>query len=103
VAVFSSDYNRTLETAAPVSKHFNTHINVYDASDLMAFKSKLLSLEGTVIVVGHSNTTPALAELLSNKKVTPMTEVDFRRYFLLDKSLGNKTDGYNVNELTMRF
>jgi len=46
----------------------NTGVNVYNAGELSDLKNELLKIKGVVVVIEHSNTTPQLAELLSNKK-----------------------------------
>ncbi|WP_083497537.1 histidine phosphatase family protein [Pseudoalteromonas translucida] len=106
VQLFSSNYKRTLQTAAPMATYFNTTVKVYDAGDLALFKSKLLKLQGVVIVVGHSNTTPELTALLSNGAINAMSEDEFSRYYILDK-IRDKTPKdvpqYRVSELTMDF
>lgn len=101
VQLFSSNYKRTLQTIAPLEKYFKTKTEVYNASDLIALQNTLLDLDGVVIVIGHSNTTPKLAELLSGDNVEPMHETDFTRYFLLNKN--NETHKYDVSDLTMNF
>lgn len=106
VQLFSSNYKRTLQTAAPMATYFNTAVKMYDAGDLASFKSNLLKLQGVVIVVGHSNTTPELTALLSNGGINAMSENEFSRYYILDK-IRDKTPKeapqYRVSELTMDF
>ncbi|MBE0421709.1 SixA phosphatase family protein [Pseudoalteromonas nigrifaciens] len=106
VQLFSSNYKRTLQTAAPMATYFNTAVKMYDAGDLASFKSNLLKLQGVVIVVGHSNTTPELTALLSNGGINAMSEDEFSRYYILDK-IRDKTPKdapqYRVSELTMDF
>jgi phosphohistidine phosphatase SixA len=67
-AIYSTDYFRTKETAAPTAKAKNLDIKIYDPKrmDISAF---LTETKGkTVLIVGHSNTTPALAnEILGNE------------------------------------
>jgi phosphohistidine phosphatase SixA len=83
VTVYSSNYNRTKQTAAPISKHFNTPIHIYNVRDLESLKDKILASEGFVVVIGHSNTTPNLASLITNKALKPMGEGDFSHYYFL--------------------
>lgn len=67
-AVYSTNYNRTLQTANPTAKQNNVEIIVYDPRnfDANAFKEKTRGK--TVLVVGHSNTTPMLVNALLGKK-----------------------------------
>ena len=57
-AVYSTDYNRTKETAQPTASKNNVEITLYDPNQIDA-SSFLADTKGkTVLVVGHSNTTP---------------------------------------------
>tara|TARA_R110000787_G_scaffold76784_3_gene169136 strand:+ start:564 stop:1079 length:516 start_codon:yes stop_codon:yes gene_type:complete len=64
VRIYSTDYARTRETAAPLAKAVSAAVTLYNPSDLSAFASQLKNESGIVLVVGHSNTTPALVESL---------------------------------------
>ncbi|MFC4722105.1 SixA phosphatase family protein [Geojedonia litorea] len=58
-AVYSTDYNRTKETAQPTADKNGLNITIYDPRAIDA-SSFLEETKGkTVLVVGHSNTTPA--------------------------------------------
>lgn len=103
IQIYSSKYKRTLQSAAPLSEYFNEKISTYDAGELPAFKKELLKLNGVVVVMGHSNTIPQLATLLSDKKVTPMNESEFSRYFLLSTNANKNKTGYSVVEHKMIF
>lgn len=72
--VFSSDYRRTRETATPIAARLGLEVEIYDVRDLPAFAERLKSLGQTVLVVGHSNTTPPLVELLGGAPGPPIDE-----------------------------
>lgn len=72
--VHSSDYKRTRDTAAPVAKVHGLRVELYDPSDLPSLADALRSAGGRHLVVGHSNTTPALAELLGGASGGPIDE-----------------------------
>ncbi len=57
-AIYSSDYNRTIETGTPTAKQNNLDIQIYDAKKLDADKMLNNSRGNTVLIVGHSDTTP---------------------------------------------
>lgn len=99
ITLFSSRYNRTQMTASPIAKHFNAPIQHYNPHDLMTLKQTILQQQGTVVVIGHSNTTPQLAGLISKNDVAGMAENQFNRYFILIKQL----DGYRVVDALMSF
>ena len=64
-AIYSTNYSRTKSTAAPLSAKWAKEVQTYDPKKLNELADLLLAEKGkTIIVVGHSNTTPALANLL---------------------------------------
>ena len=98
-AVFSTDYNRTIETATPIAEHFNITIQSYDSRDLAAFKHTVLAQDGVVVIVGHSNTTAELAKLIAQIDVEKMPETEFNRYFILQ----SEAQGYQLSDMKMNF
>lgn len=71
-AVYSTNFTRTKATVAPIAKRFGKEIQLYDSKNLTAFSEKLLAQKGkTIIVAGHSNTTPALVNLLIKENKYP--------------------------------
>lgn len=63
-AVYSTDYHRTMETATPTAEKNGLEITIYDPRNIDA-KAFLESTKGaTVLVVGHSNTTPTFVNKL---------------------------------------
>ena len=67
--VYSTDYNRTRETAAPVAALKSVDIQFYDPHSLVKFAIKLKT-QVHVLVVGHSNTTPELLGLMGVANIT---------------------------------
>jgi len=63
-AIYSTDYQRTMLTALPLSTKIDKDIQLYDPRNLAALSTLLKSQRVNVLVVGHSNTTPALANLI---------------------------------------
>jgi len=68
-SVYSTDYNRTRETAAPVAALKSVDIQSYDPHNLAGFAIKLKT-QDHVLVVGHSNTTPELLGLMGGANIT---------------------------------
>ena len=62
--IHSSDYFRTRDTAAPAAAHWSLEVELYDPRDLPALAAELVGAGGSHLVVGHSNTTPAVVGLL---------------------------------------
>jgi 2,3-bisphosphoglycerate-dependent phosphoglycerate mutase len=70
--IYSSNYLRTRSTVTPLAKKSGKEIQLYNPGKLAEFAAQLLEIKGkTVIVAGHSNTTPALANLLLKEKTYP--------------------------------
>lgn len=73
--IWSSDYTRTRDTAAPIAARLGLEVQLYDPSALEPFANRLLaSPEDVILVVGHSNTTPNLVEFLGGDGGTPIVE-----------------------------
>jgi len=90
-AIFSSNYKRTLETAQPTATAKNIKVTMYDPSDLNAFARVLMmdSSNRTKLIVGHSNTTPDLINiLLKEKRLEHISEKGYDDVFILTL-LGN--------------
>jgi len=68
-AVYSTDFNRTIETVLPTATKNNLKIDSYDFKTI-DISSFLNSTKGkNVLVVGHSNTTPNFVNsILGSKK-----------------------------------
>ena len=62
--IHATDYIRTRDTAAPSAEAAGLPVQLYDPSDLEGFAGVAQALSGIHLIVGHSNTTPQLAELL---------------------------------------
>jgi len=63
--IYSTDYKRTQETAAPTAKMAGLDIVSYDPRALEAFAAQLKQTTLPALVVGHSNTTPVLVNFLA--------------------------------------
>ena len=68
-AVYSTDYYRTIETATPTATKNNLEITIYDPRSIDYAETFLKDTKGkTVLVVGHSNTTPAFVNAIIQEK-----------------------------------
>jgi probable phosphoglycerate mutase len=72
--ILSSDYRRTRDTAIPLADVLGLSIEIYDPRDLPGLLIRLAELGGRILVVGHSNTTPAVAQLLGGEPGPPIDE-----------------------------
>ena len=80
--VYSTDYNRTLETATPVSELKSLDVQSYDPRNLAEFASKLKT-QNHVLVVGHSNTTPEILSLMGGEVIN-IEESDYGVLYIVD-------------------
>ena len=68
--IYSTDFKRTRDTVKPIADKRHVQIQVYDPRDQKALAAKILaSPKKRILVSGHSNTVPALANLLGKKEL----------------------------------
>ena len=91
--IYSSDYKRTRETAFPISRNTKIAIRSYDPRSLSVIANQLSEIEGqNVLVVGHSNSTPSLANLLLEKETyTQFDESDYSNLIVVTITKDQKT------------
>ena len=68
--IFATDYKRTKQTAEPIAKARKKEIQTYDPAKQADLVAKIMPTKTDhYLIVGHSNTIPALANLLAKKEV----------------------------------
>ena len=82
-AAWSTNYQRTRQTVAPLAKAQGLKVKLYEPGDLTAQATALLEAAQTAVVAGHSNTTPELAAALCNCPVEPIDESVYNRLYHL--------------------
>lgn len=96
--VHSSDYIRTRNTAAPVADLFGLEMELYATSDLHDLADTIKARGGRHLVVGHSNTTPVMVEILGGKPGVPIVEAnEYDRLYILTIT------GNGVNTVLLRY
>ena len=90
--VYSTDYHRTKETAAPTAKANNVEVTFYDPRNMNP-KEFMASTKGkTVLIVGHSNTTPMFANgLIGDKKYDMIAEENNSNLYIVTITKDSKT------------
>ena len=84
--IYSTDYKRTQQTAAPVADKLGLAVHSYDPRKLAKFAKKV-RMSTNVLVVGHSNTTPELITLMGG--TTPVIgESDYGQLFIVRTTNG---------------
>ena len=83
--IYSTNYSRTKATVTPLAQKFGKDIVVYNPADLPKFAEELCLQKGkTVIVAGHSNTTPALVNaLLKEKKYESLPDSVYNKFWIV--------------------
>ena len=85
-AIYSTEYRRTQQTAAPLAARSGSAVQSYDPRDLPGFAQQLSGQGGTVLIVGHSNTTPQLAEALGCGPQEPIVEAtEYDRLYRVER------------------
>lgn len=87
-AVHTTAYRRTRGTAGPVAAAIGLTAREYDPRDLPAFAGRLLAEGGRHLVVGHSNTTPALVAALGGDPGDPIAETEYGRVYVVTAGAG---------------
>ena len=64
-------------TAAPLATKLGLTVTPYNPSELKDFAEALKKQEGTILIVGHSNTTPPLVTLLSGQATDPIDDSEY--------------------------
>ena len=77
--IFSTDYKRTRLTAEPTAQAAGVDIQSYDPKNNDALVEQLRSLDGNVLVVGHSNTVSQLANYFvgDQEKFADLTDLEY--------------------------
>jgi broad specificity phosphatase PhoE len=84
-SIYTSELARTQQTAAPLAQRLGIKPEVVPAKDIDALVTKLRARteEGTVLVVGHSNTIPAIVERLSGETEPTIGDGEYDRMFVV--------------------
>lgn len=92
-AVYSTNYNRTIQTATPTAKAQEIEIQSYDPKQLYNEEFKATTKGKTVLIVGHSNTTPMFVNsILGEKKYEYMDDNDNGSLFIITITGNQKID-----------
>jgi len=83
-AIFSTDYQRTRDTATPLATAENLEITLYDPAEPEHLVELIKNEQGRYLVVGHSNTTPDLVTRLGGNPGSAIDEkTEYNRLYVL--------------------
>ena len=89
-AVYSTDTTRTRDTASPMAAKYGLDLNLYSPRDIDYADFIKQNIGKTVVVVGHSNTTPGFANgLIGENKYADLSEDQYDHVFVVDIVEGN--------------
>ena len=83
-AVYSTDFNRTLQTIQPIVAGNNQLLKIYNPKmiDIEAFKKETHGK--TILIVGHSNTIPNMVnQIIKENKYTNIEENQFGNLYIV--------------------
>jgi broad specificity phosphatase PhoE len=91
-AVYSTNYNRTVQTSKPTAESKKLGIINYNPKNMFDSIFQKATIGKTVLIVGHSNTTPAFAnKILGEKKYKDIDDNDNASLFIITITKDIKT------------
>lgn len=92
-AVYATEFRRTRQTAQAVAARLQVPVRVLPAADVAAVVEDIKSHHrgSSVLVVGHSNTVPAIVQALGGKAVPPIPDTDYARLYVVSVGLFSRT------------
>jgi len=94
-AIFTSEFKRTQETAAPTATSAHVTPTVVAAKDTAALVAKLHQLKGNALVVGHVDTIPNLVKALGINVPVNIPDADYSELFIV--TLGDKPQLFRLH------
>lgn len=91
--IYSTDFQRTTMTAAPLSVKKDITLKYYDPDEINIEQFKANNQGNDVLVIGHSNSTPEFVnKLLGEEKYEAMDDYDNGSLFIVQMVGDNVTD-----------
>ena len=91
-AVFVTPTKRSRETGDPVARATGARIETYDPRDNEALARRAAAIAGSILIVGHSNTVPAIVAAVGGTPPAAMTEEDYGRIFAVERTTGKTVE-----------
>ena len=88
--IYSTNYNRTIETATPTAKRNDLEVLFYNPRELFDEYFKKKTKGKTVLVVGHSNTTPLFVnKIIGSDKYSTIDDLNNANLYIVTISSGS--------------
>jgi len=81
--IFTTDLERTRSTAGPVATTHGIPLTFYTPAGMGRLADSLAAADGAYLIVGHSNTTTYMVELLGGDAGSPIREDEFDRLYIV--------------------
>jgi len=81
--IFTTEFQRTRQTAAPLAAQLHQDAVTVPADDLNGLMERLLKTSGTTLVVGHSNTVPDIMKRLGVAEQVSIPDSEFDNLFVI--------------------
>jgi phosphohistidine phosphatase SixA len=95
VAIFTTEFKRTQETAAPTATSTHVTPTVVAAKDTASLVAKLHQVSGNALVVGHGDTIPNIIKALGISVPINIPDADYSE--LLIVTLGDKPQLFRLH------
>lgn len=82
-AIYTTQFKRTQQTAAPLAKALGIPVTTVSANDTAGLVEKVKSAKGNVLVVGHSNTVAEIVKALGVATPATVAEADYDNLFVV--------------------
>ncbi|MFC7443970.1 hypothetical protein C7H62_2689 [Mesoflavibacter sp. HG96] len=97
-AIYTTNYNRTIQTAQPTATQQNIPLKYYQANNLYNATFKDDTNGKTVLIVGHSNTTPKFVNsILDQNKYTDINDSINGNLYIVN------VDKHHVTDILLNF
>lgn len=100
-AIFSSNYKRTQQTAAPLAEDRKLSVKSYNPFTSKEIAAHIKAAQGAehILVVGHSNTLEKTISALGGAKIAPISDSDYTNFFILTLTTVNGKTAVSLSQL----
>lgn len=90
--VYSTNYNRTIQTATPTAEKNNLTLTMYNTDKMYSKDFQQRTTGKTVLLVGHSNTTPYFVnKILGKEKYTEIADNNNANLYIVTVTKDSKS------------
>jgi broad specificity phosphatase PhoE len=85
VAIFTTEFKRTQQTAEPLAKALGLTVKVVKGDAEASLVEQVAAAKGNVLVVGHSNTVPSIVKRLGVTTAVAVGDDEFDNLFIVTR------------------